>query len=277
MLGEEGDWVEVCAMDDQKLYMVGPVGAEQDLTLRAREVLGRAGLVVAWDEGWARGRLEGLGSEARLLASGDEGALAQILEALAEGEVAWLVRELDDLAGTAQALVRALLDRGVELVSVPGGSERMGGLAASGLPADRFTALGALPGSPAQRVALWRRYAGERLTLVCEARGEELGEVLGEAAAHLGARRVAICQGEEVWRGPVSEADTSGWAGRVTLAIEGAGAEPEWTRQRVLEEVRAMRAAGASARDAVREVARRAGWPRRQVYELALSASCEEE
>jgi 16S rRNA (cytidine1402-2'-O)-methyltransferase len=264
-------------MDEFKLYVVGPVGAEQDLTLRAREVLGRACLVLARDEGWARGRLEGLGSKARLLASGDEAALAHVLEALAEGEVAWLVQELDDLAGAAQALVCALLGRGVELVSVPGGSERVGGLAVSGLPADRFTALGPLPGSPVERAALWRRYAGERLTLVCEARGEELDEVLGEAAAYLGERRVAVYQGEEVWRGPASEADTSGWAGRVTLVIEGAGAEPEWTEERVVEEVRAMLEAGASARDTAREVARRSGRPRRQVYELALSASREEE
>jgi 16S rRNA (cytidine1402-2'-O)-methyltransferase len=263
-------------MDELKLYVVGPIGAGQDLTLRAQEVLGRAGLVVAQDGGWARSCLEGLDSEARLLASGDEGALAQILEAWAAGEVAWLVRELDDLAGTAQALVHALLERGVELISVPGGSESMGALVASGLPADRFTALGPLPASPAQRVALWQRHAHERLTLVCEARGEDLDVVLREAAAHLGARRVAVCQGEAVWRGPVDEVGTPGWAGRVTLVIEGAGAEPEWTRERVREEVRAMLAAGASARDTAREVARRSGWPRRQVYELALVSREEE-
>jgi 16S rRNA (cytidine1402-2'-O)-methyltransferase len=263
-------------MDELKLYVVGPVGAEQGWTLRAREVLGRARLVVARDVGWVRGCLGGLGSEARLLASGDEGALTQILEALAAGEVAWLVRELDDLAGTAQELLHALLEQGVELVSVPGGSERMGGLVASGLPADRFTALGPLPTSPAARAALWQRYAGERLTLVCEVQGEDMGAVLGEAAAHLGARRVAVCQGEEVWRGPVDEVDLSGWAGRVTLVIEGAGDAPQWTRERALDEVRLMLAAGASARDTAREVARRAGWPRRQVYELALSASREE-
>jgi 16S rRNA (cytidine1402-2'-O)-methyltransferase len=231
---------------------------------------------VAGFEGWAQSGLGGLGSEARLLASDDEGARAQILEALAAGEVAWLVRELNDLAGAAQELVRALLHRGVEWVSVPGGSESMGGLVASGLPADRFTALGPLPASPAKRAALWRRYVHERLTLVCEVWAEDLDEVLAEAAARLGARRAAICQGEDVWRGPVGEADTSGWVGRVTLVIEGADAEPEWTQERVLEEVRAMLAAGASARDTAREVARRSGRPRRQVYELALQASRDE-
>jgi 16S rRNA (cytidine1402-2'-O)-methyltransferase len=264
-------------MDEFKLYVVGPVGAEQDLTLRAREVLARALLVVARDVEWARGRLEGLGSEARLLGSGDEGTCAQIVEALTAGEVAWLVGELDDLAGAAQGLVGALLNRGVELVSVPGGSQVLGGLVASGLPADRFTALGRLPPSPAERAALWQRFAGETMTLVCEAQGENLDEVVGEVVAQLGARRIAIGQGETVWRGLARVAELSGWVGRVTLAIEGAGAEPEWTQERVLEAVRAMLAGSASARDTAREIARRSNWPRRQVYGLALSLLREED
>jgi 16S rRNA (cytidine1402-2'-O)-methyltransferase len=207
------------------------------------------------------------------LESGRKDALARITSALAEGEVAWLALDLDEWSGPAQGLLRALLGRGAELVSVPGASSWVAGLVASGLPADRFTALGVLPGSPAERGALWVRSAREPLTLVCEVRGEDLDAVLDEALTDLGDRPFAVYQAGEVWRGRVRESCAWEWAGRVTLVLGGAATEPDWTRERVLEEVRALLDAGTSTSATARDVARRSGWPRRRVYELALLAS----
>jgi 16S rRNA (cytidine1402-2'-O)-methyltransferase len=149
----------------------------------------------------------------------------------------------------------------------------VGGLVASGLPADRFTALGVLPASQAERVVLWPGVAREAVTVVCEVRADDMGEVLEEIQAHLGDRRIAVARGGDVWRGRASQAEALEWSGTVTLAIEGTAPDQAWTRERVLAEVRGLLDAGASARDTIREVARRSGWPRRQVYELALLAS----
>jgi 16S rRNA (cytidine1402-2'-O)-methyltransferase len=208
-----------------------------------------------------------------LLASRREDALSAILDGLALGEVAWLVVELDELAGPAHRLVRALLEQGVELVSVPGASLMVEGLVASGLPADRFTALGLLPASGTERRALWARLARDPLTLVCRVRPEDLHEVLDELQAYMGDRPVAVCQAGEVWRGPVRDGSALDAQETVTLVIGGADSEPDWTRERVLDEVHERLAAGMSPRDVSREVARRSGWPRRRVYEMILSLS----
>jgi 16S rRNA (cytidine1402-2'-O)-methyltransferase len=202
--------------------------------------------------------------------------LERTFAALAQGEVAWLVMELDELAEPARRLARALLGRGVELVAVPGASTMVAGLVASGLPADRFTALGVLPASLGERETLWKRFAADPLTVVCGVRDQELGEVLSEALAHLGDRRIAVSLTNEVWRGQMSEGLTLDWNGDVTLVIEGAGSEPDWTSERVLDEVRARLDAGTSPRDTAREVARRSGWSKRQVYEWALRVSRDE-
>lgn len=255
------------------LHLVGPVGAWQDLTLRAREVLCQARLIVVHNVAAVHARLDGIGARARLLESAQGDALAQILAALADGEVAWLAMHIGELEGPAQRLVRALLDQGVSLVSVPGGSTMVAGLVASGLPADRFTALGLLPASQADRQTLWSRIASDPVTVMCEVQAGDLAKVLGEITAKLGDRRIAICQGQEVWRGLASETAPGEWDGRVTLFLEGADSEPDWTRERVLVEIRSLLDAGASPRDTAREVARRSGWPRRQVYELAVLAS----
>jgi 16S rRNA (cytidine1402-2'-O)-methyltransferase len=260
----------------KSLYLVGPVGEWQDLTLRAREVLCRVGLLVVQVPERVRPQLEQVGVQVRLLASGHEEAVERILAALAEGEVAWAIARIDDLQGPGQRLARALLDQGVELVSVPAGSTMVRALASSGLPADRFTALGRLPFSREMRVALWQRFGRDAITLVCEAPAEALGEILGEIVTHLGDRRIAIGQGDDVWRGPASEAEPLGWNGCVTLAIAGAGSVPDWSRDRVQDEVRALLAAGTSPRDTARQVAQRSGWPRRRVYELALLVSRDE-
>jgi 16S rRNA (cytidine1402-2'-O)-methyltransferase len=263
-------------MERTKLYLVGPVGEWQDLTLRARDLLCSAGLIVVQDEGQVRRPLVEIGAQGQLLESGREDALASILAALAEGEVAWLVERIGELSGQSLRLVDALLARGVDLDSVPGASAMIGGLVAAGLPADRFTALGLLPDSLLDRRALWSRFARDPMTLVCEVRADDLGAVLSQVLAALGDRQVAIGQGRDVWRGPVSEAHPFKWDGLVTLTIAGADASPDWSRERVMEEMRALLAAGTSPRDTAREVSRRSGWPRRQVYELVVRVSREE-
>jgi len=243
--------------------------------MRAHDVLCRARMVVVQDAAQARPHLLDLGVQGRLLESGHQDALTSILVALAEGEVAWLVMRIGEIAGAARHLAEELLARGVDFVSVPGASAMVSGLVAAGLPADRFTALGPVPSSRVDRAELWARVVHDQMTLVGEVGPGDLGEVLREVLAYLGDRRIAIC-GETVWRGLVSEAQEFESEGPVTLTIAGAGADSGWSRERVLDEVRDSLDAGASLRDTAREVARRSGWPRRQVYELAMLLSRDE-
>ena len=97
-----------------------------------------------------------------------------------------------------------------------------------------------------------------------------MAEVLGDE------RRGAVCREltkshEEVRRGPL--VDLVGWAepgvrGEVTIVLEGAPApeavtDPETLAARVAEEEET----GATRKEAIREVARRSGVPKRVVYD----------
>jgi 16S rRNA (cytidine1402-2'-O)-methyltransferase len=258
-----------------KFYLVGPVPEPRDLTLRAREVLRVAALLVVGRPGAARPWLQDLDAQTRILESGDPGTVQGVLGALESGDVAWLLVDLDELAGPGRRLMRALLEQGVEPLSVPGAPAMVSALAASGLPADRFTAWGLLPHSLGERQELWRGMAAESRTLVCQVPAADLNQVLDELLGRLGDRRIAICQGDAVWRGPVSAWRDGDLQGRVTLVIEGAEAVAEWSRERMVDEIRMLLAAGATSRDVTRQVARRSGWSRRRVYEVVLRVSRE--
>jgi 16S rRNA (cytidine1402-2'-O)-methyltransferase len=79
---------------------------------------------------------------------------------------------------------------------------------------------------------------------------------------------------EEVWRGRIGEAlshfEENPPRGEFTLVIEGAE-EEVWDDGRVREELVEMLKEGITKREAVKIVAEISGWPKREVYKLALS------
>jgi 16S rRNA (cytidine1402-2'-O)-methyltransferase len=254
-----------------KLFVVGLVGeSRQDVSLRALRALRQAALIVVQDVESARGLLECQGIHTRLLAANEVGACEAILQDLTAGDVAWLVTRVEEVAGSARHLLSALLEQGVVPASVPGASAAISGLAISGLSADRFTYLGLLPESPEGRRAVLRGVASERWTVVCEAMACHVPDVLADIQSLCGDRQVALCQGQDVWRGRASQVGTWLGKGRWVLVIERAEPEQAWTTRRVRDEVQDLLAAGMSPRDVAREVARRSGWPKREVYQMAL-------
>jgi len=206
-----------------------------------------------------------------LLEIGDADTLQTILGALRAGDVTWLITSPAELSGSARRLLLMLMERGIEPVSVPGPSNEIAGLVVSGLPADSFTFLGTISGPLSERYSLLERVAYEPRSIVCEVMAGHLPEVVHDVLACLGDRRVVLLGERCAWRGQASQVQAWPDRERLTLVIAGAGRDPVWTQERARDEVHKLLAAGAAARDVAREVARRSGWPRRQVYQLAMS------
>lgn len=266
------------------LYVVGtPIGNLEDVTLRALRVLREVKLIAAEDTRRTRKLLARYDIHTPLTSYFEHNKLTKldtILAALHEHDVA-LVSEagMPGLSDPGYELIRAAIEAGVPVVPVPGPSAPITALVISGLPTDSFVYLGFLPRRASERRQLLQSVVNEQRTLLAFEAPHRLLKTLEDVAAILGDRPLAIaCEltkmYEEVWRGTAREAIAWFTAhpprGEFTLVIGGAAASERWPEERVRAELERLLAEGVLRREAIRLVAEASGWPRREVYRLAL-------
>jgi len=202
------------------------------------------------------------------------------VEALEAGERVLLVTDagMPSVSDPGYRLVAAAVERDVVVTAVPGPSAVLTALAVSGLPVDRFCFEGFLPRKAGERARRLADLAGEQRTMVFFEAPHRTGAALAALAAAFGDDRpAAVCREltkthEEVRRGGL--ADLVDWAGagvrgEVTIVVAGAdGAsdvptDPASLAARVAE----AEEVGLSRKDAILDVARKAGLPKREVYD----------
>ena len=125
------------------LYIVPtPLGNLEDMTLRALRVLGDVSLIATEDTRTTGRLLKHFEIKCPLVSYHEhsrDSRLERVLEALTQGDVA-LVSEAGTplLSDPGYSLVRAAIERGFDVVSLPGPSAVTAALPVSGLPTDRF-------------------------------------------------------------------------------------------------------------------------------------------
>jgi 16S rRNA (cytidine1402-2'-O)-methyltransferase len=179
-------------------------------------------------------------------------------------------------------LVTAAAEAGLVVTSLPGPSAVTTALAVSGLPVDRFCFEGFLPRKAGDRRRALAALAGEPRTMVFFEAPHRLAETLADMAAILGGDRLAaVCREltktyEEVRRGGLGE--LAGWArgdvrGEITLVVAGAPATADDVNPAELAaEVAAREDAGQVRKDAIADVARLRGLPKRVVFDAVVAA-----
>jgi len=267
------------------LYVVGtPIGNLEDMSLRALRILGEVDLIAAEDTRKTRKLLTRFKIETPLTSYHEHSKLTrldELLGTLQNKDVA-LVSEagMPGLSDPGYELIQAAIAQGIPVVPVPGPSALITALVVSGLPTDSFLYLGFLPRRQKDRRQLLASVAGERHTLVAFEAPHRLLSSLTDLKEVLGDRRMAIAREltklhEEVWRGSVSQAlahfEENPPRGEFTLVIEGAKEERvRWDEKRVKEALGKLLAEGVARKEAVQTVAELAGWPKREVYKVAL-------
>ncbi len=263
-----------------------PIGQSTDAPPRLAAELAGADVVAAEDTRRLKRLTGGLGVTltGRVVSyfEGNEASRTPVLlAALLAGERVVLVTDagMPSVSDPGYRLVAAAVEHGIHVTAVPGPSAVLTALAVSGLPVDRFCFEGFLPRKAGERS---RRLAGllheERTMVFFEAPHRTEAALAAMAQAWGGERRAAVCREltkthEEVRRGPL--ADLVEWAGEgvrgeVTVVVAGAPAraevssDPAALRAAVAEE----EAAGATRKEAIADVARRSGVPKREVYDL---------
>ena len=268
------------------LFVVAtPIGNLEDITLRALRTLREVRVIAAEDTRTARKLLNRYDIHTPATSYYEHNRALKVPRLLAEleqGDVA-LISEagMPGVSDPGQALVRAAIEAGHPVVPIPGPSAVTAALAVSGLDADRFLFLGFLPRRPAERRALLQSVAALPYTLVFFEAPHRILAGLADAERILGDRAAACAQEltklhERVQRGTLSEIRTaleaSDRRGEYTIVVAGATPqEPKvWPREQVEAALRERLAAGVSARDAARDVAKEAAWPARAVYDMSI-------
>jgi 16S rRNA (cytidine1402-2'-O)-methyltransferase len=266
-----------------------PLGQPGDVGPRLRTAMATADVLAVEDTR----RLHRLAADLEVQLSGrvvtfhesvERSRLPGLLAALAEGRTVLLLTDagMPSVSDPGYTLVRAAIEAGVEVTSVPGPSAVTTALAVSGLPVDRFCFEGFLPRKAGERRSRLAGLADERRTMVFFESPHRLADALTDAAAVMGeGRPAAVCREltkthEEVRRGSLGE--LASWAadgvrGEITLVVGGAAVVPVALSPSELAALVAdEEAAGATRKDAIRAVVVRTGLPRRTVYDAVVAA-----
>nr|WP_239138079.1 16S rRNA (cytidine(1402)-2'-O)-methyltransferase [Sphaerisporangium rufum] len=268
-----------------KLVLAGaPIGRAQDASARLRDALASADVVAAEDTRRLRRLAADLGVTlgGRVVSyydANEAARAAELLEALCDGRTVLVITDagMPGVSDPGYRLTRLAVEAGVPVTALPGPSAVTTALAISGLPSDRFCFEGFPPRKPGERGRRLAALAGEERTMVFFEAPHRLAACLSAMAEAFGADRpAAVCREltktyEEVRRGPLGE--LAAWAagdvrGEITLVVAGrvaGAAEPDLAE--LVERVADRERAGATRKDAIAEVARAAGVPRRELYD----------
>jgi len=267
-----------------------PIGSVEDASSRLRAELTGADVVAAEDTRRLR-RLAGAldltirGRVVSYYEANEVARTSELIEALRGGARVVLVTDagMPTVSDPGYRLVAAAVEADVVVTVVPGPSAVLAALAVSGLPVDRFCFEGFLPRKAGERTRRLHDLVTESRTMVFFEAPHRLDETLGSIAGAFGAERpAAVCREltktyEEVRRGPVRELQewaAAGVRGEITLVVGGAppAGLSDLVAGDLVGAVRVREEAGLSRKDAITEVAREVGLPKRTVFDAVVAA-----
>ena len=266
------------------LYIVAtPIGNLRDISLRALDMLSGCDHILAEDTRQTSKLLTHYSINTPLSAYHDHNAakrVPKLVESLNEGAVMALVSDAGTplVSDPGYKLVRAALEQGVNVVPVPGASAVLAALTLSGLPSDRFSFGGFLPPKTSARQTKLEEYKSTAGTLIFFETAPRLKASLADVKSVLGDRPMALTREltkryEEARYGAISEIiatlDTSPPKGEIVICIGPSPTGNKWSEADLLAALpQVIEAAG--VKRAAEQLAKEAGWAKREVYQLAL-------
>ncbi len=263
-----------------------PIGRVEDAPPRLARELAEADVVAAEDTR----RLKRLASDLGVTVGGrvvsyfegnEASRTSGLVDALEAGDRVLLVTDagMPSVSDPGYRLVAAAVERGLPVTAVPGPSAVLTALAVSGLPVDRFCFEGFLPRKAGERARVLASLSADARTMVFFEAPHRTEAALAAMAEALGDdRSAAVCREltkthEEVRRGPLGE--LAAWAadgvrGEVTIVVEGSSGAPALDTDpgTLRAAVADLEASGSTRKEAIAEIAKRAGLPKREVYDV---------
>ena len=269
-----------------------PIGRPDDASPRLRAALAAAAIVAAEDTRRLRRLAAALdvnvsGRVVSYFDANERARAAELLDELRSGRDVLIITDagLPGVSDPGYRLVTAAVAADVPVTVLPGPSAVTAALIVSGLPTDRFCFEGFLPRKTGERAARLAALAAEPRTMVFFEAPHRLPATLAAMAEAFGPDRpAAVCREltktyEEVRRGPLGELATwaeDGVRGEITVVVGGVVAQTghrdghaDFTE--LATAVAGREAAGVPRKQAIAEVARALGVPKRVVYDAVLA------
>ncbi len=270
------------------LYLCAtPIGNLEDITLRALRILKEVDLIAAEDTRHTRKLLSHFNIHTPLTSyhsHSSEGKEAQLIERILQGERVALVSDagMPGISDPGADLVKAVLDKGIEVVPLPGPSAGIAGLVASGLPTGKFVFEGFLSNQRKTRRKQLQALKQEQRTMLFYESPHRLVDTLQDMLQEWGERPCAVAREltkihEEFKRDTLEELAAyyreNPPRGEITLIVGGlsqAAAEQEqqaqWSELSLVEHVASLVEQGIDQKEALKQVAKLRGVPKREVY-----------
>jgi 16S rRNA (cytidine1402-2'-O)-methyltransferase len=269
------------------LYVVAtPIGNQDDITLRALNVLRKVDLIAAEDTRKTRRFLSHHGIEARFISYHEHNETERtpkLIRKLRHGINIALVSNAGtpSVSDPGYRLILTATANSIMVIPIPGVSAAITALSVAGLPTDSFTFIGFLSKKSGKRLKLLQQLAHEPRTLVFYESPKRMLSLLEEIIAAMGNRTAVLAREmtkrhEEFLRGSLSELFEAlrkrpEIRGECTLLVAGPGhaGEVNWEEIRSIIR-RELASTDDSVSTIVRGIAAKYGLSKNSIYAEAL-------
>lgn len=210
---------------------------------------------------------------------------SEISERILNGENVALVSDagMPGVSDPGEDLVSLCIERGIEVVSLPGPNAALTALVVSGISTKRFAFEGFLPRKRSDRRRHLEEIEKDRRTLIFYESPRRIKEALSDMEEILGNRQVAVAREltkkfEEVLRGSISsvrgEVEKREIKGEVVIVLEGVKVERKEVFGASLDnavlQVMKLKEEGLTLKEAVEAVSEECSLPKNKLYNLAI-------
>src|SRR5215831_2853332 len=180
------------------LYVVAtPIGNLEDITYRAVRVLKEADLIACEDTRHTAKLLAHYGIDKPTVSYHEHNEAARAEELVAKLEQGLKIAQVSDagmpgISDPGYRVIKLAIERGIQVVPVPGTSATIAALAASGLPTDSFQFLGFLPARSGERRTMLESLREAQQTTVVYEAPHRITEAMKDIVELLGAARPVV-------------------------------------------------------------------------------------
>lgn len=272
------------------LYLCAtPIGNLEDITLRCIRTLRKVDLIAAEDTRQTVKLLNHFEINKPMISYHEHNKYEkgkEIIELIISGKNVALVSDagMPAISDPGEDLVRSCIEKGIEVVPIPGSSASLTALIVSGLPTKRFCFEGFLSSNKRERKERLKQLSEEVRTMIFYEAPHRLRDTLEDMLENFGDRKISVSREltkkyEETIRGNISDIinifEKRTIKGEFVLVVDGINEQElvdielkKWDNISIEEHIRMYMRQGIDKKEAIKKVAADRKLPKKEVYKV---------